>query len=221
MMNRLIDRELKDLKEKILVMGHCVEQSIDESIQALLNSRKEDFKKVHDYEVRVNQSHIEVDELCLKVLATQSPIASDLRLILAIIKINTDLERMGDQAVNIAYQGTKYLEAPPLKPLVDLPKMAEETRKMVKDSLDAFVRSDVELAKKVLSHDDIVDSYKDKIVKDLIQLSQQNAGAIERALELILIARNLERIADHATNIAEDVIFVATGNDIRHGSSLK
>jgi phosphate transport system protein len=142
--------------------------------------------------------------------------ASDLRLITSAMKINADLERIGDQAVNIAENAMKMLSAPPLKPLIDLPRMAEMAERMTRDSLDSFVRRDPALAREVLGRDDEVDGLKDTIFRVLLTYMMADPGTIERALALILISRNLERIADHATNIAEDVIFLVEARDVRH-----
>lgn len=217
-MLRHVDIELRSLKEKILAMGGCVESAIEEATQALIEREPKRFSRVHELEKQINQAHIAVDEACLDLLARQSPLAADLRLVVAIIKINTDLERMGDQAVNISHNGERYLAEPPLKPLIDLPRMAEKVRVMVREALDAFVRGDATLAQKVLDVDDDVDALKDQIFRELITYMISDPKAIQRALNLILIARNLERLGDHATNIAEDVIFATTGRDIRHGS---
>jgi len=217
-MLRHVDIELRTLKEKILAMGGCVESAIEEATQALIEREPKRFVKVHELEKQINMAHIAVDEACLDLLARQSPLAADLRLVVAIIKINTDLERMGDQAVNISHNGERYLTEPPLKPLIDLPRMADKVRAMVRQALDAFVRGDAVLAQKVLDVDDEVDALKDQIFRELITYMIGDPKAIQRALNLILIARNLERLGDHATNIAEDVIFATTGKDIRHGS---
>lgn len=216
-MERHIDTELKRLKQQILVMGGFVEQALEEATRALINRESERFDRVHELEKKINQAHIQVDDECLRMLATQSPLAKDLRMIVALIKINTDLERMGDQAVNISHNGKRYLQEPPLKPLIDLPRMAEEVRFMVRESLDALVKQDAALAHDVLKRDDSVDALKDQIFRELITYMISDPKSIERALNLILIARNLERLGDHATNIAEDVIFAVTGQDVRHG----
>lgn len=218
-MDRSIDSGLAKLKEKLLLMGGYVEKAIEEATQALIESQPNRFDRVYEFETTINQLHKEVDEDCLKLLATQSPMAADLRLILAVIKINTDLERMGDQAVNISYNGAEYLKQPPLKPLIDIPRMAEEARFMVREALDSFVRKDAVLARDVVSRDDAVDAMKNQIFRELLTYMMADPKKIEQALCLILIARNLERVADHATNIAEDVIFVVSGEDIRHGGS--
>ncbi|MGZ3737660.1 MAG: phosphate signaling complex protein PhoU, partial [Bdellovibrionota bacterium] len=195
------------------------EQAVEFATQALIQRQPGMFKQVHELEARINREHMEVDESCLELLARQSPLAADLRLVIAILKISTDLERMGDQAVNIAYNAKDYLEGEPIKELVDIPKMAAEVKSMVRDALDAFVRQDRKLAEEVLLKDDTVDNLKDKVFHELVQYMSKNPTNIERALDLILIARNLERLGDHATNIAEDVIFAVTGDDIRHGGT--
>jgi phosphate transport system protein len=217
-MDRHFDAELTKLKDLILSMGGSVEQAIEHATQALLLREPERLERVFTLEDQVNKSHITVDETCLNLLALQAPMAKDLRLIIAIMKINTDLERMGDQAVNIAHNAKRYLSEPPLKPLIDLPRMAEDVRAMVRDSLDSLVKKDQNLANDVLNRDDRVDAFKNQIFRELITYMIGDPRAIERALNLILIARNLERIGDHATNIAEDVIFAITGRDVRHGA---
>lgn len=220
-MQRHFEQELKNLKEQILEMGSHVEEAVEAATQALIQRQPQMFKRVHELESKINREHIEVDESCLQLLARQSPLAADLRLVIAVLKISTDLERMGDQAVNIAYNAKDYMEGEPIKELVDIPKMAAEVRAMVRDALDAFVRQDGNLAREVLKKDDQVDALKDKVFQDLIQFMTSNPSRVEQALDLILIARNLERLGDHATNIAEDVIFAVTGQDIRHGSGNK
>jgi phosphate transport system protein len=216
-MHRHFEVELKNLKEQILAMGGHVELAVEAATQALIQRKPELLKQVHELEHKINREHMEVDENCILLLARQSPLAADLRLVIAILKISTDLERMGDQAVNIAYNTNDYLQGEPVKELVDIPKMAVAVRAMVRDCLDAFVRQDGALAKKVLEQDDTVDELKDKVFHDLIQYMTNNSKNVEQALDLILIARNMERLGDHATNIAEDVIFAVTGDDIRHG----
>lgn len=218
-MHRQFEEELKDLKEQILKMGGHVEQAVEAATKALIQRQPGNFKLVHDLEERINREHKEVDESCLLLLARQSPLAADLRFVIAVLKISTDLERMGDQAVNIAQNAKDYLGAEPIKELVDIPKMAGEVRAMVREALDAFVKQDRPMAEAVLLKDDVVDALKDKVFRDLVEYMSQNPTNIQPALDLILIARNLERLGDHATNIAEDVIFAVSGDDIRHGGS--
>ncbi len=216
-MHRHVDIELKNLKEQILAMGGHVELAVEAATQALIQRKPDFLKQVYELEDKINQEHKQVDEACVQLLARQSPMAADLRLVIAVLKISTDLERMGDQAINISHNTREYLEGPAVKDLVDLPRMAADVRSMVRESLDAFVKQDRELAQKVLLKDDAVDEMKNKIFKDLIELMKKNPAVIEQSLDLILIARNLERLGDHATNIAEDVIFAVSGDDVRHG----
>jgi phosphate transport system protein len=211
-----LDVSLRELKEQLLSMAGNVERAIELSTEALLEWNPSKIAPVFEIEKRVNKAHLAVDDGCIKLLALQQPLAADLRLIVATLKISTDLERMGDQAVNICHNADRYLKFPPLKPLVDLPKMSHEVRMMVRDSLDAFVTRSVGKAREILVQDDIVDAYKNKIFRDVLDHLKTVPGDIEQGLNLILIARNLERIGDHATNIAEDVIFAITGEDIRH-----
>jgi phosphate transport system protein len=220
-MQRSFDQEFDALKTLILGMGSRVESAIDFAIQGLVNRDPVSFEEVHILEKQINHAHIKVDEDCLSLLARQSPVASDLRFVFSVVKLNADLERMGDQAVNIAYNGAHYISKPPIKPLIDLPKMAEESRHMVRMALKAFVDSDMELANKVLEHDTIVDDFKRKITEELIEYMTRDPSNLRQAMNLILIARNLERLADHATNIAEEAIFIISGHDIRHGNQFK
>jgi phosphate transport system protein len=216
-MERFFDQDLKSLKQQILDMGALVEKTIILALQGLVERDVKFFDEVHLVEHTINKFHVDIDQACLKLFARQSPLASDLRLVLAIIKINTDLERMGDQSVNIAHNGKHYIGQAPLMPLEDLLQMATEVRVMVRHALDAFVRGDATLAQKTVLLDDGVDALKDKIFRDLTAIMKAEPESVERSLNLILVARNLERLGDHATNIAEDVIFIASGEDIRHG----
>jgi phosphate transport system protein len=211
------DRELQGLNERLLRMGALVEERVELAIQALMERRVDVAQKVAVGDGDVNALQIEIDDRALKLLALQAPMATDLRLITSAMKINADLERIGDQAVNIAQNALKMLTAPPLKPIIDLPRMAEIAQGMIRDSLDAFVRRDAAIARRVLQRDDEVDQYKDTIFRVLLTHMMADPGTIERALSLILVSRNIERIADHATNIAEDVIFVVEARDVRHG----
>jgi len=220
-MERHFDASLRELKEQLVAMAGNVERAIDEATQALVARDTSHVAQVLEIERLVNQAHISVDSSCLKLLALQQPLAADLRLIVAVIKINTDLERMGDQAVNIAHNTERYLKNPALKELVDLPVMFKEARFMVREALDSFVRNDEKLARDVLRRDDRVDGLKNKIFRDVLEVLKHQPEAIEQGLNLILIARNLERIGDHATNIAEDVIFAITGEDIRHAARVE
>jgi len=208
--------DLQALKKRLLEMGALVEQRVHQAIAALMERQPGPAEAVAQGDQEVNDLQIEIDDRCLKLLALQGPLASDLRLITAAMKINADLERIGDQAVNIAETALRVMVQPPLRPVLDLHRMAELAQKMTRDSLDAFVRRDSALATAVLAQDDEVDLLKDQSFRVLLTYMMADPGTIERALGLILVARNLERIADHATNIAEDVIFVVEGKDVRH-----
>jgi phosphate transport system protein len=208
--------ELKHLKNRLLEMGSLVEDRVHRAVHSLIDRDSEEAEAVIRADQQVNELQIELDDRCLRLLATQTPLASDLRLITAAMKINADLERIGDQAVNIAENAVKILPFPPLKPLIDIPRMAEIAEKMTRDALDSFVKRDPELARDVLRRDDAVDQLKDQVFRELLTYMMADPGTIQRALCLILISRNLERIADHATNIAEDVIFLVEAKDVRH-----
>jgi phosphate transport system protein len=210
------EEELQALKQRLLNMGALVEEKVHQAILSLIERRHELAERVRDGDKEVNDLQIEIDDRCLKLLALQQPMATDLRLITAAFKINSDLERIGDQAVNIAENVIKILPHPPLRPIFELPRMADSAEKMTRDSLDAFVRRDSDLARQVLKRDDEVDMLKDHVFRVLLTYMMADPGTIERALGLILISRNLERIADHATNIAEDVIFLVEARDVRH-----
>jgi phosphate transport system protein len=197
-------------------MGGLVEERVHQAIVALMERREDAAEKVIAGDREVNDLQIEIDDRCIKLLALQQPMATDLRLITAAMKINADLERIGDQAVNIAETALRLLPQPPLKPLIDIPRMAENAEAMTRDALDAFVRKDAALARRVLARDDEVDQLKDQVFRVLLTYMMADPGTIERALGLILISRNLERIADHATNVAEDVIFLVEAKDVRH-----
>jgi phosphate transport system protein len=210
------EEDLQALKQRLLNMGALVEERVHQAILSLIERRQEAAEKVMGGDKEVNDLQIEIDDRCLKLLALQQPMATDLRLITAAMKINSDLERIGDQAVNIAENVIKILPHPPLKPIFELPRMADSAERMTRDSLDAFVRRDAALARAVLKRDDEVDLLKDHVFRVLLTHMMADPGTIERALGLILISRNLERIADHATNIAEDVIFLVEARDVRH-----
>lgn len=219
-MERAIDTQMEDLKKMILLMGGHVEKSLAQATAALLSRDLNLFKEVHEIEKRINEEHVKVDQACMNLLAKQGPVARDLRMIISIIKINNDLERMGDQAVNISYSGRDYLGRNPIRQLNDIQRMSEIAGRMVKGSLDSFVRGDVEKAREILKMDDEIDGLKNKVFQDVMAHMKTASDDVEAGLDLILIARNLERLGDHATNIAEDVIFAFTGKDIRHGGKF-
>lgn len=213
---RHLDEELSSLKEKLLTMASLVESMIFNAVKSLTERERSLIDEVNKDEEKVNLLEIEIDELCLKLLALKQPMAKDLRFITSAMKINSELERIGDMAVNIIQCVQVLIRQPQLKPYIDLPRMADLTQKMVKQSLDAFIRNDVDLARSVLHSDDQVDALKDQIFRELLTFMMSDHATISRALELILISRHLERIGDHATNIAEDVIYLVQGKDIRH-----
>lgn len=218
-MRRHFEEVEGELKNQLLSMGGLAEEMIHSAIQGLAERKTEPLRKVAEDEEQVNRLHIDVDNRCLNLIALHQPTATDLRFIIAAIKINTDLERIGDQAVNISQTTALLLGQPQLdRKLLDIPRMAALAQSMLKDSLDAFVRKDVDLARTVLFRDAEEDQLKSQAFNELMHLMQSDSSTIQRALGLILISRNLERIADHATNIAEDVIFMVLGKDIRHHS---
>ncbi len=215
-MERHFDEELNQLKERLLTMASHCEKMIHLSVKALEERDLEFANEVFALEREVNQLHVELDDRAMKLFALQSPVAGDLRAIMAAMKINAELERIGDQAVNVSQNTFQLLKQPQLKPLIDIPLMAEITESMLRDVLDAFVRRDTELARQVCLRDDKVDALKDQIFRELLTYMITDASTIKRCIDLILISRNFERIGDHATNIAEDVIFMVKGQDIRH-----
>lgn len=214
---RTLDSQIEEIKKLILIMGGNVEMALLDATQALLTRNTSKLKNVHQTEIKINEEQIRIDEACLNILAKQSPVAKDLRIILSILKINTDLERMGDQATNIAYTTQDYLNRTSLTQVNHISQMSEFVRKMVKDSLDSFVRCDDVRARQILLMDDEVDSLKNKVFREIAEHMKSHPQDVDAGLDLILIARNFERLGDHATNIAEDVIFAYTGEDVRHG----
>lgn len=215
-MERHFDEELNKLKEKLLRMASLVEEAISHAVKALVDRNSDLAAEVIKRDDEVNMLEIEIDEQCLKLLALMQPIAIDLRFITSAMKIGNDLERMGDQAVNIAERTLELLRQPQLKPLIDIPRMATLAQKMVKDSLDAFVNKDTNLARDVCARDDQVDNINDQVFRELLTYMMGDTSTITRAVDLILIGRHLERIADHATNIGEDVVYLVEGKTIKH-----
>jgi phosphate transport system protein len=213
--------ELEDLKSKLLEMGGMVESAIHNSIYALVERDEERAKEVMWKEAQVNQKEMEIDDLATRMLALFQPMARDLRFITAVIKMNADLERMGDLAVNITERALSLMQEPTLRPLVDIPKIAELAESMVHRALDAFARGDAEMAREVLLADDEVDNLRDAVYSELIRFMQEERTTIQRAINLLFIAQNLERVADHATNIAEDVLFLVKGIDVRHHAEAR
>jgi phosphate transport system protein len=215
-MERLFDEELKNLKEKLLQMAAHVEESIELSIEGLKDRKEELALEVLKREDSINLLDIEVDETCLRLLALRQPMAGDLRFITSAMKIGSELERMGDLAVNIAERTLDLLKTPLLKPLIDIPRMAKMAQAMVRDALYAFINRDENLARDVCKRDDEVDSLNNQIFRELLTYMIEDPSRIKEAVELLLVGRYLERIADHATNISEDVIYLVKGKTIKH-----
>ena len=208
--------ELEELQNKILEMGGLVETAIHDAIRGLTERSDEPITGIWKAEERINQLDLEIDEFALRMMALHQPVAKDLRFLTAALKMNADLERMGDLAVNIAQRVISLLSRPEVKPAVDIPQMSRTVELMVHKSLDAFVRRDEELARSVLMSDDEVDDMKSAVYQDLMAMVENGRAPAVAAFDLIFIAHNLERIADHATNIAEDVLFLVKGVDVRH-----
>jgi phosphate transport system protein len=208
--------ELEQLKARLLEMGGLAEEQVRQAVKALVNRDRDLIAQVLTGDDPLNALHIEVDNRCFTLLALYQPMAVDLRAIVAAVKINTDLERVGDLAINIAEAAQRYVGHPPVKKLIDIPRMANIAQSMLRDALDAFVRRDTALAQKVLNEDDALDSLKTQIFRELLTYMLADPATIEPALDLILVSRHLERIGDHATNVAEDVIFMVSARDVRH-----
>jgi len=215
-MQRHFHEELDALKQTLLAMGGLVEDQIRRVMRALVERDDEQAKDVIARDREVNAYENEIDEKCVELLALHQPAAGDLRFLTTAMKIVTDLERIGDQAVNIAHRARELNNEPQLKPYIDLPRMAEKAQAMVKESLDAFVARDTALARRVRAEDEAVDALNHQIFRELLTFTMADPTTIPRAIRLILIARFLERVADHATNIAEMVIYLVESRMVRH-----
>jgi len=219
MADRLVphfQEELEQLKTRLLEMGGLAEDRVRSSVQGLVERDGALIDRVISGDAPINNLHIEIDGRCFRLLALHQPMAVDLRAIVSAVKINTDLERVGDLAINIAEAVRRYMRHPPVKELIDIPRMADIAQEMLRDALDAYVRRDIELAHHVLNEDDALDSLKTQVFRELLTYMLQDPSKIEPSLDLILISRHLERIGDHATNVAEDVIFMVSAKDVRH-----
>ena len=214
--DRHYDAELKELHLKILEMGGCVEKQIAAAMTALVQRDDTQARATIERDHTVNRMDVEVDDLCLRLLALHQPAAKDLRLITTALKITTDLERIGDMAVNMCERALELNQESQLKPFIDLPRMVDVAQAMLRESLDAFVREDVELALKVCRDDDIIDGLTQQLFRELLSYMMEDPQTITRAIRLLFIAIYIERIADHATNIAEMVVFMTKGKSIRH-----
>jgi phosphate transport system protein len=211
--------ELEQLKQRLLLMGGLAEERVNVAIRGLVERDRDLIRQVIEGDEPLNQMHLELDDRCFKLLALHQPMAVDLRTIVAAVKINSDLERVGDLAVNIGEAAERYVSHPPVKPLIDLPRMGALAQRMLRQALDAFVSRNIGGAQEVLGEDDVLDALKDQIFRELLTYMLGDAHTIEPAIDLILISRHLERIGDHATNIAEDVIFIVEARDVRHHSA--
>ena len=208
--------ELEQLKRRLLEMGGLAEDRVRAAVEGLVSRDTAIVDHVLVGDTPINQLHIEIDNRCFTLLALYQPMAVDLRAIVSAVKINTDLERVGDLAINIAEAVTRYLRHAPVKELIDIPRMARIAQTMLRDALDAYVRRDTAMAQAVLDQDDELDGLKTQVFRELLTYMLQDPATIEPALDLILVSRHLERIGDHATNIGEDVIFMVSARDVRH-----
>jgi phosphate transport system protein len=215
-MERHFDQELGDLKEHLLRMAGFAEQSVAQSLKALVQRDNSLAKKVDSDDAMLDRLEIEIDNRCIKLLALRQPTATDLRFITMAMKISSELERIGDQAVNIAHRAEELNKEPLLKPLVDIPRMAEHAQGMIHDSLDAFVYGKADVAREVIERDEKVDLLNRQLHRELTSFMIEDPHTITRCLNLMSVAHNLERIGDHATNIAEDIVYLYEGRDIRH-----
>jgi len=216
-MKRHFDDELKELHKEILRMGVMTQEVIFKSIESLKNRNKSQAEQVIAFDQKIDELELAIDEKCIDLIARYQPVASDLRFIATAMKINADLERIADLAVDICQRALDLIDKPILKPLIDIPKLSETAQKMVKDSIDAFVNRDVELARSVVRSDSLADSLRNKVQEELINdYMSRDAKTVDRAVPLVLIARHLERICDHATNIAEDVIYMVEAKVVKH-----
>ncbi|MFI5338515.1 MAG: phosphate signaling complex protein PhoU [Candidatus Methylomirabilales bacterium] len=220
-MQRHFHEELELVKEKTLKQGSLVEAMVEQAVSSLVDRDSRLAEEVIASDQKVDLLDVEIEEDCLRLLALHQPAAKDLRFITTAMKITTDLERMADQAVNICQRAIELNEEPQLKPYIDLPIMSQLSQKMMRDALDAFVRRDADLAREVIPADNKVDALKNQIFRELLTFMMEDPRTIPRAIRLILVSRHLERIADHATNIAEMVVFLVEGKSIRHAPYSK
>ena len=215
-MSKHLQRDLERLKRQLLTMGGMVEEATDLAITAVIDRRREIAEQVNAGDDRIDAKELEIEDECLKMLALHQPVASDLRFIITALKVNNDLERMGDLAKNIAERAVELAQQPPIEGAQDFRRMAERVRRMVHECIDALVQRDVGLARKVCIDDRDVDEENRSRFVQLQQVMQRDPGTVERAVHLLSVSRHLERIADHATNVAEDVVFLVDGEVIRH-----
>jgi phosphate transport system protein len=215
-MHRHFDEQIQEMRQKLVLMGGLAESMIALALRMLVERNERHLEEVERKEQEVNGLQIEIDDQAVTLTALQQPVGSDVRFLFVACRITSELERIADQAINVCQNAHFLLQAPPLKPFVDLPIMAEIAQKMVRDSLESLVRKDVSLADRVLKEEEKVDAFRDQIFRELLTYMMADPATIPRALSLILISRNLERVGDHATNVAEEVIYWVQGRDIRH-----
>src|SRR6185436_5200189 len=211
------EQQLRTLKEKLLLIGHKAEEAIADATCALIERRPSLAQRVVDEDDQLDQLELEIDDICFELLARAQPVASDLRFITTAMKIVRDIERIGDNGVNIARRALEIMQEPELKPIIDVPVAARAAQRILKESLDAFVNSDAEMAKRVIEGDKYIDDVCEQMLRELLTYMFEDPATISRALRLIFVARNLERVGDHAANIAEMVIYLVEGKDVRHG----
>src|SRR5262245_1445562 len=219
--SRQYEQQLRTLKEKLLLIGHKAEVAIADATRALIERRPSLAQRVVDEDDELDRLEIEIDDICLEVLAREQPVASDLRFITTAMKIVRDIERIGDNGVNIARRALEIMNEPELKPIIDVPVAAKAAQRILKESLDAFVLGDAKMAKGVIDDDKYIDDVCEQMLRELLTYMFEDPATISRALPLIFVARNLERVGDHAANIAEMVIFLVEGRDIRHSQAAK
>ena len=214
--DRHYEEELKQLQTRILEMGGFIEKQIASALTALVSRDDGLARRTIDSDHTVNRMDVEIDDLCIRLLALHQPTARDLRLITTGLKITTDMERIGDMAVNVCERALELNREPQLKPFIDIPRMAEVAQHMLRESLDAFVREDIDLALKVCRDDDIIDELNGQLFRELLSYMMEDPKTVTRSIRLLFISKYFERIADHATNIAEMVVFLVKGKSIRH-----
>lgn len=207
---------IKNLKNEIIKMSELAEEMVRLSVEGLINREPEKLQRVYEIEKEVNQMEIKIDNMCITMLGMYQPVAKDLRFITSAMKINNDLERIGDQAVNIAKNAEFLIKQPQLKPYIDLPRMCDITRKMLLDSIKSFIERDINLARDILKRDELVDNLNNQIFRELLTYMLSDPKAIERAIAINFVSHYLERIADLATNLSEDEIYIESGLDVRH-----
>ncbi len=218
----MIERKIEELKSKLVEFSQLIKNMLSKSIKGLIEKDEKLLKEVIEVDEKAsNELEIQIDEMCIHIIAQFEPRAKHLRTIFLALKMNNDLERMGDHTVNISESALYLIPKPQVKPFVDLPRMAEEVKKMLEDSIKSFIEEDASLAKSVCERDDIIDNFKNQITRELITYMLSDPSTIERALHIIRITGNLERIADLTTNICEDVIFMVKGELIKHHKTIK